>query len=94
MGAPRRSAARRSSSNRQSQRARSIWAISATVVSSPARSSGIVVTATAPALSTASQHAASQGLFGPRSSTRFPGTMPSSPVSTRAIWFTVRSRSA
>ena len=44
------------------------------------RSSGIVVTATPPALSTANQHATSHGLFGPRSSTRCPGTRPSSSV--------------
>ena len=56
------------------------------VASSPARSSGIVVTATAPAFSTPNQHATSQGLFGPRSSTRLPGTMPRSSTSTCAIW--------
>ena len=41
--------------------------------SSRARSIGIVVTATAPAFSTPNQQATSQGLFGPRSSTRLPG---------------------
>ena len=48
------------------------------VVSSFARSSGIVATAIAPALITANQHAAIIGVFGPRSSTRLPGTRPRS----------------
>ena len=45
----------------------------------------MVVTTTPPALSTANQHATSHGLLGPRSSTRLPGTMPRSRVSTVAI---------
>ena len=68
-------------------------AIEAMAVSSEARSSGMVGTATAPAFSTASQQAASQGLFGPRSRTRLPGTTPSRSVSTRAIW-SVTARSS
>ena len=50
-----------------------------------ARCAASTVTATAPAFSTASQQAASQGVVGPRSSTRLPGTTPSSPVRTWAI---------
>ena len=57
------------------------------------RSRAMVVTATPPALITASQAAASQGLFGPRSSTRLPGTRPKSSVSTWAIWFATLARS-
>ena len=53
----------------------------------------MVVTATAPALSTPNQHATSHGLFGPRSSTRLPGTMPWSSASTAAIWLETRRRS-
>ena len=83
----------RSSGNRWSHRAKSSWAISATVASSPARSSGMVVTATAPALSTPNQQATSHGLFGPRRSTRLPGTMPWSSVSTCATWLEMRRRS-
>ncbi len=63
------------------------------VVSSAARSSGMVATTTPPAYSTPNQQATSQGLFGPRSSTRFPGTRPRSPVSTAAIRLAVASRS-
>ena len=55
------------------------------------RSSAIVVTATPPALITASQAAASQGLFGPRSSTRLPGCRPKSSVSTWASWLVRRT---
>ena len=40
----------------------------------PRRSIGMVVTATPPASSTPSQQATSHGSFGPRSSTRLPGT--------------------
>ena len=47
-------------------------------LSSFARSSGIVATAMQPALITPNQHAAIIGLFGPRSSTRLPGTSPRS----------------
>ena len=63
------------------------------LASSPARSIGIVATATPPALSTPSQHAASHGLFSPRSSTRLPGTRPRSSVSTRATWAARRATS-
>jgi hypothetical protein len=83
-GSPGISALSRSQVNRWSQSASAGRAISAMAASSPARSSGIVVTATAPALITPAQHATSQGLFGPRSSTRLPGTMPKSSVSTCA----------
>ena len=51
----------------------------------------MVVTATPPALITASQAAASQGVFGPRSRTRFPGRRPKSSVSTRASWLVRRT---
>jgi hypothetical protein len=61
--------------------------MSAIVASSPARSSGIVVTATPPALRTANQQATSHGSLKPRSSTRLPGTSPRSSTSTRAIRF-------
>ncbi|GAP60985.1 hypothetical protein AHiyo1_46130 [Arthrobacter sp. Hiyo1] len=50
------------------------------------RSIGMVVTTTAPALSTPSQAATIQGLFGPRSMTRLPGTTPRSSVRTWATW--------
>ncbi len=66
----------RSSTKRWSVRLWLIWAISWMVRSSPARNSGMVVTATAPALTTPNQLAASHGLFGARSSTRLPGTTP------------------
>ena len=56
------------------------------LVSSAVRSIGMVGTATQPAVRTPSQQAASQGLFGPRSSTRLPGTSPKSSVRTRATW--------
>ena len=79
-------AAASSAVNRWSHSASWTCAISQIVVSSAARSIGMVATATPPALSTPSQHAASHGLFGPRSSTRLPGTSPRSSVSTRAIW--------
>ena len=49
-------------------------------VSSPPRSIATVVTTTPPALSTANQQATSQGLFGPRSNTRWPGSSPASSV--------------
>ena len=60
-----------------------------TVLSSLGRSSGIVVTTTAPACSTPNQQATSHGLFGPRSRTRLPGTTPSSSTSTWATWLDV-----
>ena len=77
-------AARSSSRSRASQSATATRALSMTGVSSFARSSGIVGTAIAPALITANQHAAIAGVFGPRSSTRLPGTMRRSSTSTRA----------
>ena len=80
--------------NRWSHSATVGRATSQIVASSPERSSDIVVTATAPALSTPSQHAASHGLFGPRSSTRFPGTTPSSSASTHATWLEIRTTSS
>ena len=67
--------------------------MSARAVISPARSRAIVVTATPPALITANQEAISHGLFGPRSSTRLPGTRPNSSTSTRAAWLARPSRS-
>ncbi len=87
-------AASRSSRNRWSHSATVVRAISWMVRSSPARSSGMVVTTTAPALSAPNQHAVSQGLFGPRSSTRLPGTTPRSSTSTCATWFAATRRSA
>ena len=74
------SSARRASHSAAVTRARSI-----TGTSSRARSSGIVATATSPHLTTASQHAAIIGEFGPRSSTRLPGTSARSSTSTRQI---------
>src|SRR3954454_3045253 len=68
-----------------------IWWI---VCSSPVRNSGIVVTTTAPALSTPNQAADSHWLLGPRRSTRFPGTMPRSSVRTRATRFAAATSSA
>ncbi len=62
--------------------------------SSVARSIGIVVTATMPALSDASQAAAIQRPLKPRSSTRFPGTSPISSVRTCASASTCASNSA
>src|SRR5262245_12504995 len=64
------------------------------VCSSPVRSSGIVVTATAPALTTPNHAAESHWLLGPRSSTRFPGTMPTSSTRSRATRFAAAIRSA
>ena len=57
------------------------------------RSRAIVVTATPPALITASQATASQGVFGPRSRTRLPGRRPKSSVSTWASWLVRRTTS-
>ena len=48
----------------------------------------MVATTTPPALITASVAATIIGLFGPRSSTRLPGMMPQSRVSTLAMRFT------
>ena len=61
------------------------WARSRMVAISPGRSIGMVATTTPPALSTPSHDANSIALFGPRSSTRLPGTRPSSSVSSRAM---------
>ncbi len=80
--------------NRSSTSARSIRAISWIVASSPGRSSGIVVTATAPVFSTPNQQAVSHWLLGPRSSTRLPGTMPRSSTRAWAIRFAAASRSS
>ncbi len=55
------------------------------VASSSGRCAASTVTATAPAFITASQQAASQGVVGPRSSTRLPGRTPRRPVSAWAI---------
>ena len=44
-------------------------------------------------LQRANHAAMSQGLFGPRSSTRFPGTSPKSSANTWAAWFDRWSRS-
>ena len=69
-----------------------LGSVSPTMVAiSLGRSRAMVVTATPPALTTASQAAASQGLFGPRSRTRLPGCRPKSSVSTRASWFVRRT---
>jgi hypothetical protein len=83
----------RSSVSRASQSATVGRHISAIVASSPARSSGIVVTATPPAFRTANQHATSQGSLNPRSSTRLPGTSPRSSVRTAAIRLAAARRS-
>ena len=72
------------------RRSHSAWVTSALLtmsVSSLARNSGMVATATPPALITANQLAAIIGLFGPRSSTRLPGTSPISRTSTFASRF-------
>lgn len=79
--------------NRVSHSAKSTAAISAMTASSVSRSIGIVVTGTAPAFSTPNQHATSHGVFGPRSRTRLPGTIPWSSASTLAIRFEVRRSS-
>ena len=75
---PPMSASTRSATNRSSTSEWSIQAISWLVFSSDVRSSGIVVTTTPPMRSTPSQQATSHGLFGARSSTRLPGTRPTS----------------
>ena len=71
-----------SSASLASQSACVIAALLTMSVSSFARSSGMVATAMPPAFITANQHAASIGLFGPRSSTRLPGTSSRSSTST------------
>ena len=86
-GAP----AARSAAKRWSHRAR-LGSVSPTMVAiSRGRSRAMVVTATPPALITASQAAASHGVFGPRSITLFPGRRPKSSVSTRASWLVRRT---
>ena len=79
--------------NRWSQIAMVTSAISTIVASSPVRRSGIVATATPPALTRPNQLATNHGLLGPRRSTRFPGTSPISSTSAQAIWFAFVSRS-
>lgn len=90
---PSTSASARSRTERASHRAWLIRASEQMVASSVARACASTVTATAPAFMTASQQAASQGVVGPRSSTRLPGTTPRSSVSTWAMRSTV-SRSS
>ena len=83
-------AARAASSSGASRLSQSACVTSALLmmsVSSFARSSGIVATHTPPAFITANQQAAIIGLFGPRSSTRFPGFRPMSRTSTLATRF-------
>ncbi len=65
-----------SSISRVSQSARPISALSTIFASSPARSMGIVLTTTAPALVAASQQATIAGLLAQRISTRLPGSIP------------------
>ncbi len=77
---PGTSALARSSTARTSHSACRTRAISQIARNSCGRCWASTVTATAPAFSTASQQAASQGVVGPRSSTRLPGTTPRSPV--------------
>ena len=64
------------------------------VIDTPLAESGIVGTAISPALSVASQLAAIIRLFGPRSSTRLPGTSPMSSTSTCAMRSTSAASSA
>ena len=71
-----------------SHRAAATFALATTGARSFARSSGIVGTATSPALIVASRQAAIIGLFVPRSSTRLPGTRPMRSRNACAIWFT------
>ncbi len=68
----------------------SAWVIPAFAIASAssfAPSSGPAVTQTPPAFITANQHATIIGLFGPRSSTRWPGLSPISRTSTLARRF-------
>ena len=65
-----------SSLMRVSQRAKVISALSTIFVSSPARSIGMVLTTTAPALVAASQAATMAGLLAERMRTRLPGRTP------------------
>ena len=82
------------SRKRWSTSARSGAAISVITCSSWVRSNGIVATTTPPALRTPNQQATSHGLFGPRSSTRLPGTRPWSSTSTCAIRLAAARRSS
>ena len=61
---------------RVSQSASAISALSTILPSSPARSIGMVLTTTAPALVAASQAATIAGLLAERISTRLPGCTP------------------
>jgi len=79
------SAAFSSASRRLSHSACVTLALRMISVSSFARRSGMVATAIPPAFITANQHAAIQGLFAPRRSTRLPVARPMSSVSTRAM---------
>ena len=65
-----------SSISRVSHSARLISALSTIWASSPARSIGMVLTTTAPALVAASQQATMAGLFAERIKTRLPGLTP------------------
>ena len=65
-----------SSISRVSQSASVTSALSTICVSSPARSIGMVLTTTAPALVAASQQATMAGLLAERISTRLPGFTP------------------
>ena len=76
------------SASKLSHSAALTWALSMMVANSPARSSGMVGTATSPLLNVANKHAAIIGLLPPRSSTRLPGTSPMSCVSTCAMRLT------
>ena len=76
-----------SSAMRLSVSASDTCALSTILPSSPARSSGMVLTATAPALVTASQAATIAGLLPERSSTRLPGLTPKSSTSAWARRF-------
>lgn len=92
MRSPGISALARSSTARMSHSACRTSAISHMVLSSCGRCWASTVTATAPAFSTASQQAASQGVVGPRNRTRLPGTTPRSSVS-RCASRSTRARS-
>jgi hypothetical protein len=83
-----------SSASRASHSACVTCAFAITCTSSFVRNSGIVVTAIAPAFITPNQQAASIGLFGARSSTRWPGTSPISVTSTWAMASAWRRSSA
>ena len=76
-----------SSAMRLSQSARETSALSTILASSPARSSGMVLTATAPAFVTASHAATMAGLLPERRRTRLPGLTPKSSTSACASRF-------